>query len=88
MEIPAKIAIKFVSLRNNLNMKKMLNDQNNSKGVSVDIIKLPRDAAGVKIHIKAANFPALAPKATWEVAHKINDIQKMIITTGNNLDLF
>ena len=76
MEIPAKIAIKFVSLRNNLNMNKMLNDQNNSKGVSVDIIKLPKDADGVKIHIKAANFPALAPKANWEVAHKINEIQK------------
>ena len=68
--------MKFVSLRNNLNMNKMLNDQNNSKGVSVDIIKLPKDAAGVKIHIKAANFPDLAPKANWEVAHKINEIKK------------
>jgi len=40
-----------------------LNDQNNIKGVSVDIIKLPNEAAGVNIHIKAATLPALNPKA-------------------------
>jgi len=30
--------------------------------VSVEIIKLPRDAIGVNIHIKAATRPDLLPK--------------------------
>jgi hypothetical protein len=44
--------------------------------VSVDIIKLPNEAAGVNIHIKAAILPALKLKAIWPHFHKIIDVRK------------
>ena len=61
-EMPTKVAVTLFWFLNNLNIKNIQNDQNNNKGVSVDIIKLPRDAAGVKIQINAAILPAFAPK--------------------------
>ena len=48
---------------NVLKINNKANDQNNNKGVSVEIIKLPNEAAGVNIHNKAAIRPAFNPKA-------------------------
>ena len=44
--------------------------------MSVDIIKLPNEAAGVNIHIKAAILPVLKLKATWPHFHKTMDVRK------------
>ena len=44
--------------------------------MSVDIIKLPNEAAGVNIHIKAAILPVLKPKASWPHFHKTIDVRK------------
>ena len=46
-----------------LKINNKANDQNNNKGVSVEIIKLPNEVAGVNIHNKAAIRPAFNPKA-------------------------
>ena len=40
-----------------INKKNKDKDQNNNSGVSVEIIKPPKEAAGVNIQIKAATFP-------------------------------
>ena len=70
------MAYKKYSFLNNLNMSNSANDQNNNKGVSEDIIKLPKAATGVKIHIKAAIFPDLNPKIDCDVIHNNIDIKK------------
>ena len=62
-DMPTKMAVTMLWFLNNLNIKNIQNYQNNNRGVSVDMTKLPRDAAGVKIHINAAILPAFAPKA-------------------------
>ena len=53
----------YESSLNILKINNKDNDQNNNKGVSVEIIKLPNEAAGVNIHNKAAKRPAFNPKA-------------------------
>ena len=60
-----------------------LNDQNNNKGVSVDIIKLPRAVKGNVIQINAATFPELFPQIMKHVFHRINEISKWIIGEKN-----
>ena len=69
----------YESSLNILKINNKDNDQNNNKGVSVEIIKLPNEAAGVNIHNKAAIRPAFNPKANWVIAHKIIEIKKWII---------
>ena len=61
--VPANEADMYESSLNVLKINNKANDQNNNKGVSVEMIKLPNEAAGVNIHNKAAIRPALYPKA-------------------------
>ena len=53
-----------------------LNDQKNNKGVSVDIMKLPKPVNGNVLQIKAANLPALFPKIFIQVIQSIIEIKK------------
>ena len=69
----------FISVKR----KNKLKDQNNSKGVSVDITKLPNEAAGVNIHIKAAAFPILDPNAICPHNNKIIEVIKWMIGADN-----
>ena len=55
------------------------NVQNSNKGVSEDIIKLPREAAGVKIQINAAILADLLPKVEYVPIHIVIDIKKCIM---------
>jgi hypothetical protein len=55
------------------------NVQNSNKGVSEDIIKLPREAAGVKIQIKEAILADLLPKIEYVPIHIVIDIKKCIM---------
>jgi len=61
---------------NILKRNNKLNAQNKIKGVSVDIIKLPSEAAGVNIQIKAVILPALELKAICPHFHKIMEVRK------------
>ena len=60
---PANEAEIYELSLNVLKINNKANDQNNNKGVSVEIIKLPNEAAGINIHNKAAIRPAFNPKA-------------------------
>ena len=63
---------------NEINKKNKDKDQNNNSGVSVEIIKPPKEAAGKNIQIKAATFPALDPNENLAVPHKIKEINRCI----------
>ena len=64
---------------NEINKNNKDKDQNNNSGLSVEIIKLPNEAAGVKIQIKAATFPEFDPNANLAVLHKTREINKCVI---------
>ena len=65
-----EIKPKVLKRNNKLNAQKKIN------GVSVDIIKLPNEAAGVNIQIKAAILPALELKAICPHFHKTIEVRK------------
>ena len=64
---------------NNVSKDTNANVQNSNKGVSEDIIKLPREAAGVNIQINAAILADLLPKVEYVPIHIVIDIKKCIM---------
>ena len=78
-KIPTSKDLKFEPCLNDINKKNKDKDQNNKSGVSVEIIKPPKDAAGVNIQIKAATFPEFDPNANFAVPHKTIDINKCVM---------
>ena len=76
--MPAKKDVKFEFSRMDINKKNKDKDQNNSRGVSVDIINPPKEAAGKNIQIKAATFPVLGPNANFAVPHKTKEINRCV----------
>ena len=76
--MPAKKDVKFQFSRMDINKKNKDKDQNNSRGVSVDIINPPKEAAGKNIQIKAATFPVLDPNANLAALHKTKEINRCV----------
>ena len=64
---------------NNVSKDTNANVQNSNKGVSEDIIKLPREAAGVNIQINAEILADLLPKVEYVPIHIVIDIKKCIM---------
>ena len=77
-KIPTNKDEKLEFCLNENNKKNKDNDQNNNKGVSVEIINPPNEAAGVNIQIKAATFPEFGPNAKFAVPHKTKEINKCV----------
>ena len=75
-KIPTNKDVKLEFCLNEINKNNKDKDQNNNSGVSVEIINPPKEAAGVNIQIKAANFPEFDLKAYFVVPHKTNEINK------------
>ena len=78
-KIPTNKDVKLEFCFNEINKNNKDKDQNNNSGVSVEIIKLPKDAAGVNIQIKAAIFPEFRPNANFAVPHNTKDINKWVM---------
>ena len=75
-KIPTNKDVKLEFCLNEINKNNKDKDQNNNSGVSVEIINPPKEATGVNIQIKAANFPEFDLKAYFAVPHKTNEINK------------
>ena len=78
-KMPTNKDVKLEFCLKEINKNNKDKDQNNNSGVSVEIIKLPNDAAGVNIQIKAAIFPEFRPNANLAVDHKTNEINRCVI---------
>ena len=78
-KIPTNKDVKLEFCLNEINKNNKDKDQNNKSGVSVEIINPPKDAAGVNIQIKAANFPEFDPNINFAVPHKTNEINKCVM---------
>ena len=78
-KIPTNKDAKLELSLNEISKKYRDNAQNNNKGVSVEIINPPKEAAGINIQIKAAIFPDFDPNTQLAVIHKIKEINKCII---------